>query len=140
MPKRSVTASEVVGLKKGDRCSPLKLIQSYRNLNKPGVIYSIRSKRTGKVIGYEPVVVLSDAELRVQEGGRKRVLREKRKAVHAFVEGCWREGEKITRPSVKIRYNPYLFDSFVRADTLAPVHEADLVELDEEGAWARRPR
>jgi len=38
------------------------------------------------------------------------------------------------------RYNPYLFDSFVRADTLEPVHEADAVTLNEEGAWARKPR
>jgi hypothetical protein len=137
---KRVTASEVMGLQKGDRCTPQKLVQSYRNLNKPGVVYSIRSKATGHVIGYEPVVTLSDASLRVQQGGRERVLREKRKNVHAFVEGCWDEEMSGPKPEIKIRYNPYLFDSFVRADTLEPVHEADAVTLNEEGAWARKPR
>jgi hypothetical protein len=138
--KKSVTAAEVLGLVKGDRCTPQKLVQSYRNLNKPGVVYSIRSKATGLVIGYEPRVTIDDARLRVQEGGRQRVLREQRKNVHAFVEGCWHEKGRAPKPEVRVRYNPYLFSSFVRGDTLEPVHEADEVLLDQDGAWARRPR
>ena len=136
----TVTAAEVMGLSKGDRCSPRKLIQAYRNLNKPGVVYSLRSKKTGLVIGYAPKVAIDDAELRVQEGGRQRVIREKRKSVHAFVEGCWDEDGQGPKPPTKLRYSPYLYDSFVRDDTKAPVHEAERVLLDETGAWAKKPR
>jgi hypothetical protein len=138
--KRSVTAAEVLGLSKGDRCSPRKLIQAYRNLNKPGVVYSLRSKKTGLVIGYEPKVTIDDAELRVQEGGRQRVIREKRKSVHAFVEGCWNEDGRGPKPEVRVRYNPYIYSSFVRDDTKAPIHHAERVLLDETGAWAKKPR
>jgi hypothetical protein len=137
--RKSITAQDVLGLPPGSRCSPRELVQSYRNLNQPGVIYSVRSKTTGRVVAHAPRVVMDNAELRVQQGGRARVLREKTKNVHAYVEGCWGE-ESRPRPATKIRYNPYLFESFVRADTLEPVHEAESVVLDEEGAWARKPR
>lgn len=136
MAKR-VTAKQIIG----DRCSPKALVQSYRNLNiRDHVAYSVRSKKTGRVVSHEPVVVLSDAELRVQQGGRAHVLREKRKAVHAFVEGCLEKPTKRAKALKRIRYNPYLFSTFVTADELTPVTEADLVILDASGARAKRPR
>lgn len=134
---KRITAKQIVG----NRCSPKALVQSYRNLNiRDHVAYSVRDKKTGRVVAHEPVVVLSDALLRVQQGGRARVLRDKRKSVHAFVEGCLEKPTKRAKELKRIRYNPYLFRTFVTADALTPITEADLVVLDASGARARRPR
>jgi hypothetical protein len=134
---KRITAKQIIG----DRCAPKPLVQAYRNLNiRDHVAYSVRSKKTGRVVAHEPVVVVSDADLKVQPGGRARVLRTKRKAVHAFVEGCLEKPTKRARPLEPIRYNPYLFSSFVTANKLTPVTQADLVVLDKRGARAKRPR
>jgi hypothetical protein len=41
----------------------------------------------GRIVGYAEAVILTDVEFRVRESGRQRVLRERRKNVHAFVVG-----------------------------------------------------
>lgn len=41
----------------------------------------------GRVIGYAKAVTLRDAHTVVSEAGRQRVLREKRKNVHAYIDG-----------------------------------------------------
>lgn len=111
-------------------------VQAYRNLNvRDHVAYSVRDAKTGLVIGHYPYVLLENVELRVQEGGRQRVIREKRKAVHAYVVGE-KEGRAPAGRWFDIRYNPYLFASFVRAGDLQPVHKAKYVLLDDRGAHA----
>lgn len=137
--ERTVTAKDII--RGADRCAPKKLVKAYRNLNiRDHVAYSVMDRKTGKVIAHEPVVVVSQARLLVSESGRQRVLREKRRNVHAFAEGCWEYPADPPHETEKIRYNPYLFGSFVRASDEHPVHEADYVVLDAEGARARRPR
>lgn len=58
-------------------------VECYYNSHKKAV--SIRKK--GKVISHADGVLLKDPKFIVQEGGRKRVLREKKKNVHAYVRG-----------------------------------------------------
>jgi hypothetical protein len=116
----------------------LRRVQAYRNLNiRDHVAYSIRDAKTGLVIAHAPAVLLEDVQLRVQPAGRERVLREKRKAVHAYVVGGWhRRGGEVAGDWVPIRYNPYKFETFVRADDLSPVYEAEFVALTKDGAFA----
>ncbi len=47
----------------------------------------MKDKSTGRVIGYTESVNLEDVEFKVSEAGRQRLLREKRKNVHAFAIG-----------------------------------------------------
>jgi hypothetical protein len=68
------------------------------------------------VISHETSVVLSDVTFKVSEAGRQRVIREGRKNVHAGIEGYHLKCEvldEIPLNAILVRYNPYLFNSFV---------------------------
>ncbi len=112
-------------------------VKIYRNLHKN--IFSVVDQATGRVAFYATSFLLADAQFRVQEGGRQRVLREKTKNVHAYVLGTLlgfrgedREGFPIWIPhrglSVRVpsdgrtpfregfddvSYNPYKAGDFV---------------------------
>lgn len=84
-------------------------------------------------------IALRNVNFKVSEAGRQRVLREKRKNVHAFVEGEI-ESDFIAPPQKfhQVSYNPYKLDSFFtfqRKDSVftsedpIPVHSADLVYM-----------
>lgn len=62
------------------------MYEIYKNLHKSTSNYSVYSVRhNGKVIDYMSHLELADCKLIVQKSGRKRVLKEKRKNVHAFI-------------------------------------------------------
>jgi hypothetical protein len=102
--------------------------------------------------------MIRDAKLVVSQAGRKRVLKHRRKNVHAGVKGTWmrgefnqhvhdwrlmdcvydKEGNKLSW--VRISYNPYKNDSFVRQDTWKPIVGAEMVILSADGAWALNPK
>jgi hypothetical protein len=78
----------------------------------------------------------------VSEAGRQRVLRERRKNVHAYVEGevveifrAW----KPLRRRVAVSYNPYKFGTFYRLETNEPVFEAPTVMFQGNLAWITSP-
>ena len=95
-------------------------VDVYWNLHKKK--YSVRHK--GKVIDHVPFIRLANVQWVVQPAGRRRVLRERRKNVHAFARGTWLEGnavlreltksQALTKP-IKVMYNPYRFKTFVLA-------------------------
>jgi hypothetical protein len=60
-----------------------KKVKVYRNLHKG--CYSIQYK--GRVVAHADEVLIREPVFRVQPAGRKRVLRTKKKNVHAFVVG-----------------------------------------------------
>jgi hypothetical protein len=105
----------------------------YRNLHFDGVVWSLRDTKSGLVVDRRPRVVLKDVEIVVSAAGRARVLREKRKNVHAGTRGT-----RINRlpPGLtgwqQARYNPYRFESFVLTDG-APVYKARYAVLDSKG-------
>lgn len=110
----------------------------YRNLHKD--LWSIRAMdgpERGRVLGYSDEVHLTNAQFKVSEAGRQRVLRDKRKNVHAGIVGLLAETPtEITW--VGVRYNPYETPTFVRRDTGVPVFNADRAFLDGSGrahAW-----
>ena len=105
-------------------------VQVYYNLQKRCL--SIRHR--GRVIKHSKSVILRDASFRVQPAGRERVLREKRKNVHAYVSGELMEDFWFTEPSSRIfkkkqvvTYNPYKYKTFVEESTGEPVKEAEHV-------------
>lgn len=74
----------------------------------------------GRVIAHRDNVLLFHTTFKVSQAGRERVLREKRKNVHAGVCGNWFDSgnDDVTLSSVKERgelvtYNPYKYTSFV---------------------------
>ena len=95
----------------------------YYNLHKKCL--SVQFK--GKVIEHTISICLKDVIFKVSQKGRERVLREKRKNVHAFVCGIPDDGWPIDQNERKVTYNPYKFNSFVYADNLEPVYKAKWV-------------
>ena len=113
-------------------------VQAYRNLNVHDQIgWSVRDAKTGLVIAIVAEVILEDASLKVSDAGRLRVLRDKRKNVHAWADGLWApKGPPGRAPWERIRYNPYVFSSFVRASDESPLAHVQWVKLSEDGAFA----
>ena len=109
----------------------------YFNLHKK--LFSVRSRKTGKVIGHYHNVNLADAEFRVGQAGRAKVLREKKKNVHAGVAGEMvndyhrDENGNYTLDTTKVTYNPYKYDSFVACDTERRVKSAKFVTIQLQG-------
>jgi hypothetical protein len=100
----------------------------YFNLHKR--LFSIKAlegEHKGKVVAHLSYVALDNPKFKVSKAGRERVLREGRKNVHAGVVGDFSpsvlSADKIVWE--KIRYNPYLYDSFVDENE-QPVAFADV--------------
>lgn len=108
-------------------------VDVYYNLHKNRL--SVKSREPlsyGKVINHVDTILLYDCTFVVQKAGRKRVLKEKRKNVHAFVRGTIYRKDKIIKHTDNcrvIKYNPYYHDSFVYEDSGKPVKKADLVVI-----------
>ena len=91
--------------------------------------------QNGRVIAYADKVHLTNCTFKVSQAGRSRVLREKSKNVHAGIVGEYNEHSlvdplTIGSSATSVRYNPYLFKSFVLADDLSPIHFAKEVYLE----------
>lgn len=85
-------------------------IEVYRNLQRN--CWSIR--QGGIVVLHTDYICLKDCEFVVSKAGRERVLKEKRKNVHAFVRGYLCLPSQVPRLGCwsEVSYNPYKYDSF----------------------------
>jgi hypothetical protein len=104
-------------------------VMVYRNLTKN--CWSIKSLNTNRVVCHAMVVFMPFATFKVSEKVRQRVLRERKKYVHAGGIGTpkmFHKGDKFTQ----ISYNPYKHSTFV--DLLGnPVHSAKDVVFERDG-------
>lgn len=111
-------------------------VSVYRNLNDQCL--SVLHKQ--HVAGHAIAVVLSDVRFRVQEGGRQTVIREKRKNVHAFVDGnlveCSDHPVVIDGEPVQVTYNPYRAGHFCNRATGEPIYSAKLCVVSPSGVLA----
>ena len=93
----------------------------YYNLHKKcWSIKALEGKDKGRVIAHKDAVLLFDTTPKVSQAGRKRVLREKRKNVHAGIVGDWLPdtmGNDISLDDKvafnQVTYNPYKYENFV---------------------------
>ena len=95
-------------------------VEVYFNLHKK--TFSVRNCKTGLVIAHTDNIWVEDPVFVVRKAGREKVLREKKKNVHAFVRGTWmkdllvEDAQKIfdhRGVSEEVTYNPYKYDSFI---------------------------
>lgn len=86
-------------------------------------IKAMEGENKGKVIGHESFISLAQAYPKVSKAGRKRVLKDKQKNVHAGIVGYRSEKlvealfENLDLSAEHVTYNPYLHDSFYYANT-----------------------
>ena len=110
----------------------MKPYRLYRNLHRGN--FSIQSyiKQKGgyRVTDRLSSVILEDCTFKVYETGRQKVIKEKKKNVHAYVELISYKAVYVEVDVANLReiyYNPYEFDSFVYKDTLKKVYKANRV-------------
>ena len=115
-------------------------VKVYFNLhNKKYSAVALDGSDKGRVLGHFDEVVLDDVSFIVSEAGRQRVIREKRKNVHAYATGrLWKTHQTLMSRSgivgSKLRYNPYKMSQFQVNDV--PVTKADGVYLGHRGLYA----
>lgn len=114
--------------------TPIDGVDVYFNLHKR--VWSCRCRKKGLVVHHSPVVIAPyGGALIVRDGGRQRVLKEKRKNVHAFARldhgttskdvAGWAAFADELEGKIEISYNPYRGGAFYRKDTGADVHNVD---------------
>lgn len=110
-----------------------QVVDVYRNLHRK--CWSVRHR--GIVRSHCDTVTLGEATFCVSEAGRQRVLRERRKNVHAVVRGTLVVFDGVVGDgSLEVVYNPYKGGTFRYALTDAPVHGARFVYLHNGKVWA----
>jgi len=115
---------------------PSKPVRVFKNWRRG--CYSIM--QNGRLKASAKQVRLIDVEFLVRESGRQRMLRQRRKNVHAYAVGRLMdyahpaESRNLDEiPGRGVYYNPYEFASFVDLETQAPVISASVAQFDERG-------
>jgi len=99
----------------------------YFNLHKK--VWSVR--QDGKVVAHTKYIMLKDARFLVGQAGRKKVLREKKKNVHAGVSGYVVERvPNIPDFCTTVSYNPYKDKTFINYSNEKPMLWAPHVVMD----------
>lgn len=103
----------------------------YYNLHKKlWSVKSLESLTKGLVIAHRKELVLRNVKPKVSEAGRQRVIRERKKNVHAGLVGEWDfDHDVVSFTGDKITYNPYRYNTFVFADSEEPFEYADMAYL-----------
>ena len=103
-----------------------KKVRVYFNLHKN--LFSVQQKNNKGnwvVVAHKFGIALKDLTFKVSEAGRQRVLKEKKKNVHAFIEGFVDDNFAMPpRKFHQVHYNPYKFNSFFtfqKADSVNPI-------------------
>ena len=94
-------------------------------------VKALEGAKKGRVVAHVNDAVVYNPTFKVSEAGRQRVLRERKKNVHAGVVGQWFEGEFNAKRCAElmeytgraVTYNPYRFDSFVYKNTETPIND-----------------
>lgn len=102
-----------------DSAKPVKV---YWNLHRK--CFSIQ--QNGLVVGHTDVVRLVDVTFKVSEAGRQRVIKEKRKNVHAYMIGTLSKIPFRIVASHSLTYNPYKKGAFVVKRSVWNGRTADL--------------
>ena len=129
----------------------------YANLHKAcWSIKALNGPNAGRVVAHADKVVLQDATFKVSEAGRQRVLKERRKNVHAGVVGVlvahrgatWRYADpsahsrilsgkhwfstNFVDAGISVTYDPYTGPTFVNRATQEPVSQARAALLSDD--------
>lgn len=111
-------------------------------LNKPVWVYYNLHKKTfsikykNRVVGYANYLRLENVKFVVRNSGRLLVLKTKQKNVHAFVCGTLLEYSLDLKNNLDymdtIKYNPYVYETFVLNSNKKPIIHAESVILNND--------
>jgi hypothetical protein len=131
------------------------LVRIYRNLSphlrkqRAWSVMAWSGGAKGRVIDVVDAAVLTDVTFVVNEAGRQRVIRDKAKGVHAFVQGTLTQmyeldtlardttgTDLVAGARARIGYDPYTTPKMVREDCNAPVETAPVAVATPAGVFA----
>lgn len=129
---------------KGRQVLPGQRVEVYRNLSfKDQTVYSIRDHRSGLVLGHATNILLNNCWFTVNTAARKRVIRDQKKNVCAWIEGSFGvlhmgDDKIFVENSEQVRFNPYMNETFVRGWDQDTTHilVANVVYIDGRGVFA----
>lgn len=110
----------------------LRLVRIYRNLNTGTLSGQEKTSKGWRVTSHPLMVKLKNARFLVNQHNRKKVIKEGRKNVHAFIEGELVD-TKSTIKGQKVVYDPYETSQFIIDSSGEAVYEADEVSVDSGG-------
>jgi hypothetical protein len=112
-------------------------VRVYRNLHRNLLSVQERTARGWRVARHTDRIVLKNARFTVSAAGRRRVLDEHRKNVHAFAIGEPVDAgtEWFIENPRRVTYNPYKYETFVD-DTGNPVDTAAWAVVTTKGITA----
>ena len=103
-------------------------VRVYFNLHRKQLSVQSKTDKGWRVWLHANKITLENVKFKVSEAGRQRVLREKKKNVHAFVEGDLILGgsEEPIAANYLVSYNPYLeIGKFYEVVSKKPIDKAD---------------
>lgn len=92
----------------------------------------------GRVIQHATTLSLANCVFTVSEAGRQRVIREKRKNVHAGVQGTLIDAVNPGECERKITYDPYRYSTFVDAKSREPILQAEQARFEENAVFVSK--
>lgn len=122
-------------------------VQVYRNLHRTEEdgthVYSVKNDKN-HVEDHVTEIALINPKFRIQKAGQKKVRREGKKNVHAYIQGKRMSGFGEILPHTsgwrQVTYNPYRDDYFVLAsDHETEVVNAVMVHIEDGSVWALNP-
>ena len=112
-------------------------VEVYRNLNR-GKVFSIKDKKTGLVVAWADRFMIENVICKVREGGRQRVIKDKRKNVHAFLVSNYAgECEMDISTMNELYYDPFNLDSFINKETGEKVIDVESVYFEDGKAFIK---
>ena len=95
--------------------------------------------KKGLVVAHRDNVLLTSVSPKISQAGRRRVLRDKQKNVHAGLVGTWHDVDykAFQQTGEDITYNPYKYETFVFCnDDTIPYNGSSIVWLNGRRAIA----
>jgi hypothetical protein len=108
---------------------PSKRVYVYWNLHHK--CFSIRQGT--RVVRHMNSLCLKDVKYLVQPAGRAKVLREKKKNVHAGLSGYYVDSVPVPAVSFDVAYNPYKYETFVNTEDYQPQEWSEYAYLERQG-------
>lgn len=134
-------AVQTIKTVKGRKLEKGQKVKVYFNLHKK--CYSVKDMKTGLVVAHTSQVVLTGTQYKVSQKGRERVLREKRKNVHAYVIGTfdgvmtgYKTEEDIASQYLREGYyNPYKTETFIDKATGSKLEKSSITVMGRNGIY-----
>ena len=115
----------------------MKVFVYYNLHRKVWSVKALEGPDKDRVVAHRDMVVLRSPEGKVSQAGRKRVLEQQQKNVHAGIVGYWiKDGwPRISGCWEEITYNPYKYETFVYKYSDTPFEGGSIAYMEDRKVY-----